>query len=174
MTLNKAEKYPFSMVLLHWMVALLMLSTLAVGWLLDDMDGLMALHRSLGITVLLLVVVRIANKLRKHRAIPPSLNAAGSLKYFAEKTTHGLLYLVMVALPLTGWLKTNAAGHSASFFGIFDLPTLVAHRPALSHLLGPIHSLLATTFAILLALHVMAALLHGFKHGKTILRRITA
>ncbi|WP_248620847.1 cytochrome b [Paludibacterium yongneupense] len=161
------------MSLLHWLVAGLMISTLIVGWLLDDNEGLMALHRSLGIAVLLAVLLRIVNRLRTRKVLPPSVNPAGSLKQRAEQAVHGLLYLCMLGVPLLGWLKTNAAGQSASFFGLFDLPVLLSHNRGLSHLLGGAHSLAATLFVVLLGMHLVGGLAHWAQHRENVLKRIT-
>lgn len=168
---DSIQKYPLSMIAFHGLVAAAMIGTLVLGWLLDDFEGLIALHKSLGLSVLLLAVLRIANRLR-HRTLPPSVNAAGSLQYIAEKSVHGLLYLSSIAVPLLGWLKSNAAGRAASFFGLFDLPTLIGKDRDLSHLLGEIHSAAATLFALLLAAHVLGALAHLVLHKQNVFKRV--
>ena len=89
-------------------------------------------------SILGLALVRFANRLRVRRRLPPSTNAAGTPAYLVEKTVHHLLYVLMFAIPLLGWLKTNAAGHVTNCFGLFSLPTLVpkSHEP-----LGPTRAL---------------------------------
>lgn len=137
------QKYPLSVSVFHGLVALAMISTLMVGYLLDDYEGLISLHRSLGITCLGLVVLRIFNRFLYWSALPPSVNPPGSILCAFEKTMHLLLYLCMLAVPLLGWLKTNAAGHAVSVFGFFDLPMLLSKNRALSPVLGGLHSLAA-------------------------------
>ena len=166
------QKYPFAVSILHGLVGLAMLSTLVIGWLLDDHEELMKLHRSLGVTVILLVILRIAVRISHRSALPRSVNQTGSLAYLAEKSVHGLLYLSMLAVPLLGWLKTNASGHAASFFGVFDLPRLMAKNPGLSHVLGGAHSLSATIFALLVGLHVAGALANLVTHKDNVFKRI--
>lgn len=167
------QKYPLSVTIFHGLVAVVMISTLTIGWLLDDADELVTLHKSLGITVLVLVVLRIANRMFHRKSLPASVNPAGSPQYFFEKGVHGLLYLSMLVVPVLGWLKTNAAGHPASFFGLFDLPTLVDKNPDWSHTLGDAHSLAATIFAVLLGVHVLGAVAHLLLHRQNLFKRIT-
>jgi cytochrome b561 len=160
------------MVLFHWLLAALMIATLLVGWQLDDNEALLGLHRSLGVLVLGLALLRLVNRVLRRAAIPPSLNPAGSLPHTAEKLVHLGLYVCMIAVPLLGWLKTNAGGHAVECFGV-TLPTLMGHNPTLSHLLGPAHSLLASGFAVLLVAHVGGAVFHMLMHKVNILRRIS-
>jgi cytochrome b561 len=166
------EKYPRALVLLHWLVAVIMIATLSLGWLLDDHEELINVHRSLGVCVLAFALLRLGVRWRLHRRMPDSVNPPGSLSRLAEKTVHTLLYFAMVGIPLLGWFKSNAAGHQLTFFGWFALPTVIGPNPQLSQRLGDMHSLAATGFAILLGAHVAAALLHGIIHRYSILKRI--
>lgn len=172
-TLQKpTTAYPLSICILHWAVALTMISTLFLGLLLDDNMELMGLHRSLGILVLLLGLARLANRLYKRRAVPASVNTAGSTAYLMEKTLHGMLYLSMLVIPLLGWLKTNAAGHSVSLFGLLDLPRLLDKQPVMSHLLGALHSFAAYGFLLLLVGHLSAVAVHWSLNRSNLLLRI--
>jgi cytochrome b561 len=78
----------------------------------------------------------------------------------------------MLAIPLLGWVKTNAAGHVASCFGLFSLPTLVPKSRELSHWLGELHSVTAYGLAALVGLHVLGALAHRVLKSENILPRI--
>ena len=161
-------RYPLSISLLHWLLALALIGNLIVGLLLDDNEGLMALHKSIGIAILVLVAVRIANRLR----LPPSINRTGTVSHFVERSVHGLLYVLMLAIPVLGWLKTNAAGHTASCFGLFTLPTLVSKNHELSHWLGELHAVTAYGLAALVGLHVLGALVHKLLKSENVLPRI--
>jgi len=129
--LDPAADQPVVLDLLHWLLTIALIGNLVIGWLLDDSEELLALHKSIGIAILGLALVRFANRLRVRCRLPPSTNAAGTPAYLAEKTVHHLLYVLMFAIPLLGWLKTNAAGHVTNCFGLFSLPTLVpkSHEP---------------------------------------------
>lgn len=163
--------YPLSMALFHWILAGLMVATLVVGWLLDDYESLMALHRSLGVLVLGLGLLRLINRALASRSIPASLNEKGSLQFWAEKLVHLGLYACMLIVPVLGWLKTNAAGHVVHVFGI-ALPVVIQKNHQLSELFGDVHSLLADGFVVLLSLHVAGVLAHRVLHKVNALPRI--
>lgn len=170
--MKKLPRYPFSVSLLHWLLAIALIGNLVVGWLLDDREDLVTLHKSIGITVLGLVLIRLANRVRMREQLPKSVNGAGTPAYIVEAVVHRLLYVLMLAVPLLGWLKTNAAGHAASCFGLFSLPTLITKSRELSHLLGQLHSLTAYGLAALIGLHVLGALAHRIFKAQNILPRI--
>lgn len=117
--MKKVTRYPLSVILLHWLVAVALIGNLFIGLMLDDHENLIALHKSIGILILGLAAVRLANRLRARHMLPRSINAVGTAARFAEKAVHHVLYVLMVAIPLLGWMKTNAAGHAARFFGFF-------------------------------------------------------
>lgn len=170
--MKRPTPYPLSIVFLHWLLAAALIGNFAIGWALDDNEGLIGLHKSIGIAILFLVAFRLLNRLRLRRQLPPSVNVPGTLAHRAERTVHALLYAAMLAIPLLGWLKTNAAGHAATFFELFSLPTLLPHNRTLSHWLGVSHSAAAYGLACLVALHVLAALAHGLAKTENVLPRI--
>lgn len=166
-------KYPKSVRLFHSLLALLMIATLVVGGQLDDNEGLMGLHKSLGIAVLLLGVLRIVNRIRAKDSMPASVNAQGSLKFMAEKAVHGLLYLSMLGLPIVGWLTSNAYGYPASFFGLFSLPTLVGKNVELAEKLGELHEFGANVFFALLVVHILGAVVHLVTAKQNVFKRMS-
>lgn len=170
--MKQVFRYPLSISLLHWLLAILLIGNLIIGWLLDDDESLLDLHESIGIAILGLVLVRLVNRLRVRHRLPPSVNAAGTPAHRVEKLVHRLLYALMFAIPLLGWLKTNAAGHVASCFGLFSLPTLIPRSHALSPWLAQLHSLTAYGLAALVGLHVLGALAHWVLEAENILPRI--
>lgn len=170
--MKPVSRHPLSVSLLHWLLAVTLLGNFAIGWLLDDHEELIALHKSLGVAVLGLALIRIVNRLRMRRRLPPSVNAKGSASYLAEKAVHHLLYLLMLAIPILGWLKTNAAGHVVTCFGLFSLPTLVHKSRELSQLFGEIHALSAYTIVALVGCHVMGAMAHSILKSENVLPRI--
>lgn len=170
--MKPTSRYPISVSLLHWLLAIALIGNLVIGWLLDDREELLALHKSIGIAILVLALIRLANRLRVRNQLPPSVNKTGTATYFVESTAHCLLYVLMLAAPLLGWLKTNAAGHAASFFGLFSLPTLLSRSHELSNWLGKLHAMTAYGLAALIGLHVLGALAHRLLRGHNILPRI--
>ncbi len=171
--MRHAFRYPLSISLLHWLLAVALICNLIIGWLLDDHEELIAVHKSIGVAILGLALLRIANRLRMRRRLPPSINVAGSPSYFAEKAVHYLLLVLMLAIPILGWLKTNAAGHVANCFGVFSLPTLVHKSRELSNLLGQLHALTAYGLALLIGVHVLAAIVHRLSNSENVLPRIS-
>lgn len=170
--MKNVTRYPLSISLLHWLLAVALIGNLIVGLLLDDNEDLVSLHKSVGIAILGLVAIRIVNRLRMRRRLPPSINPAGTLSRFVERSAHGLLYVLMLVIPVLGWMKTNAAGHTASCFGLFSLPTLVPKSHELSHWLGELHALTAYGLAALVGLHVLGALAHKLLKSENVLPRI--
>lgn len=170
--MKNSARYPFSVSLLHWLLAIALIGNLVIGWLLDDREELLPLHKSVGIAILALALTRLMNRLRVRDRLPPSVNEADTLANFVEATVHRLLYVLMIVAPLLGWLKTNAAGHAASFFGLFSLPTLLSRSRELALWLGQFHMIAAYSLAALIGLHVLGTLVHRLLTGRNILPRI--
>ena len=173
MTNPLSQKFPISVKLFHTLVAVLMIATLVIGWQLeDDNMSLMMLHKSLGIAVLVVALLRFVNRIRAKNAVPASVHSQNSLQYIVEKAVHGMLYLTMIGIPVVGWLTSNAFGYPASFFGLFNLPTLVGKNVELAETLGEMHELGANVFVALLALHVLGAIAHLVMHKQNIFKRM--
>ena len=166
------SRYPFSVSVLHWLLGIALIANFAIGWVLEDQEELLSLHRSLGSLILGLVMIRLLNRLRLNRRLPASVNATGSPAYKVEKATHFLLYALMLAVPLLGWLKTNAAGRPVDVFGLFSLPMLMPRSHELSYWLGQLHALTAYTLALLVGLHVLGALAHWVFKSENLIPRI--
>jgi cytochrome b561 len=163
------QPFPLLSRLLHWTMALLILAMLFVGVAmvssLADYHRLVAIHRPIGILLLVLVAVRLVNRLLSP---PPSLPAAmPRVLRRAAQASHWLLYALMFALPLVGWGMLSAADYPIPLVGGLHLPAILPHDRALYAVLRPLHSYLAVLlFATFLA-HLGAALTHAlvFKDG---------
>jgi len=155
--------------LLHWTMAVMVVAMLFIGIAmvgsLADYHWLVAIHRPLGILVLLLVVIRLVNRLI-HPA-PPLPPDMPPILRFAAYASHVLLYILMFALPLVGWAMLSAAGNPIVLLGTWHLPPILPHSANLYALLRPLHTVLAfALFATFLA-HLGAALAHAliFRDG---------
>jgi cytochrome b561 len=131
---------------------------------------LLARHKSVGITILALVILRLAwRAVNEHPALP------GNLKPYERtlaRLTHLALYVLLFAMPLTGWTMSSARGFPVSWFGFFTLPDLVPKSRPLYDALVMTHQTLAWFLFAVVALHVAAALKHHFVHKDDVLRRM--
>lgn len=122
-------------------------------WLID-------LHRPLGIAVLLLAVLRLANRLRHSRpALPADLPRWPIL---AAGASHGLLYALMLVMPLLGWATVSAGGYPVEMFGSVQLPAIVSPDATAYACLRDAHAWLARLLFLTVLMHVAAALYHAW------------
>ncbi len=161
---------------LHWLMALLLVGLVTLGVYMHELPlsprklQLYSWHKWAGVTVFLLVALRLAWRLG-HR--PPAL--PGTMPRFLRRVasaTHGLLYLLMFAIPLSGWLMSSAKGFQTVYFGVLPLPDLLAKDAALGDALQQLHFGLNLLFAVLVIGHAGAALKHHFIHRDDILARM--
>lgn len=169
-------RYTRTAIVLHWLVAVAMLTNVALAWSVDYVGeanerSVIDLHKSIGITVLGLALLRL---LWRAGHVPPPL--PGGLAPWERRLSHAahaLLYALMLALPLSGWLHDSAwkdaATHPLTLFHWIPWPRigLVMQQPAaareqLHELFGTAHELLADALYALVVLHVAGALKHQF------------
>lgn len=149
---------------LHWSMALMILTMLFVGIgmvaSLSLRPTLISLHRPLGIAILLLVIVRLINRLR-HR--PPPLPAdLPAVQVFAAKASHWLLYALIFAIPLVGWAMLSAGGYPVTMFNGLALPAIAPHNATLYAVLRSAHTWLALLLFATVLMHLAAALFHAW------------
>jgi cytochrome b561 len=159
----------------HWLMALAILGN---GCFALWMDGLrpslqkinmFALHKSIGLTVLALFALRLAWRMFDRR--PPD-EPAPRWQQWAAHAVHALLYVLIVAIPLTGWLFNSAHGYPLQWFKLFNLPALTAKNDELSHLAGTVHQYLFWFLLLVLVAHVGGALKHHLIDRDNVLRRM--
>ena len=149
---------------LHWTMALMILAMLFVGIgmvsTISLRPALVSLHRPLGIAILLLVIVRLWNRLRHP---PPPLPAdLPPIQVFAANASHWLLYGLMFAMPLIGWSMLSAGGYPVTMFKGFNLPLIAPHDPTVYACLRGAHTWLAFLLFATVLLHLSAALFHAW------------
>lgn len=161
---------------LHWLMAVLLVGLLALGCYMQDLPlspeklQLYSWHKWAGVTVFVLVIVRGIWRFT-HR--PPLLPASMRPPLqWAAHAGHFLLYTLMLAIPVSGWLMSSAKGFQTVWFGILPLPDLVARDRALGDLFATVHTGLNLLFIAVLAAHVGAALWHHFIHRDDVLSRM--
>ncbi len=161
---------------LHWLMAVLILGLLALGIYMSDLPlspqklEFYSWHKWAGVTVFVLVWLRLAWRVT-HRppALPETLAAPMRL---AAHAGHALLYLLMVAIPLSGWLMSSAKGFQTVWFGVLPIPDLLGRDKALGDLLQQAHQALNLLLMLTLAGHLGAALWHHFVLKDDTLRRM--
>lgn len=149
---------------LHWLTAALVFTVLALAWVMYNMPGnaptrglLFTLHKSFGFTIFALVVIRLIWRAR-HRA--PDLAAPAGMRA-AAAASHGLLYLTLLALPLSGYIMSAATGRPISLFGLVDLPGFAEKmEPTMKAAFVAHVGFLQWVLYALLLLHVGAAIWH--------------
>lgn len=170
------KKYTPTAIRLHWLMALLIALAFGVGQYMSDLElspwklKIYAWHKWLGVTIFLLLALRLLWRL-SHR--PPALPSGMSDRL--KKITgagHAALYLLMIVIPLTGWLHSSAAGVSVVYFNFIPLPNLVPKDKALSHLFETLHQGLNWAMLVLVMGHVAAALKHQLIDKDNLLARM--
>lgn len=162
---------------LHWLVAILILCAWGAVELHefyqrgDPMRGWwMALHFSLGLSILLLAALRLYYRARQQRPA----GSGGAWQQRLSALTHGALYLILLAMPLSGLSMRQLEGRDTDFFGLFTLPRLLPQNEDMAENLEFVHEdLLWTGMLVLLAIHIAAALWHHFiARDKTLARML--
>jgi cytochrome b561 len=168
-------RYPVRTRILHWLTAVLVFTMLLIGFAMVNSIGsyasLRAVHMTLGIVVLIVVVVRAANRLT-HRA-PKLPDTVGWVEHKLVVGSELALYTLLLAQPLVGWAMVSATGKPVVIFGSLTLPRIAPFNADLYFVLRQMHSLLAYTLVVVIAAHVSAVLLHALTLGDGMLSRMT-
>jgi cytochrome b561 len=157
-------RFPVFSRLLHWLMAVMVLAMLFLGigmaaTVSERYRFLVAIHRPLGLAILVLVAVRLVNRLLNPP--PPLPETIPPVERFAAKTSYVMLYALMFIMPLLGWGMLSAAPYPIVIYGSLHLPPILPHDPTLYVWLRRLHTDFAfLLFAVFLA-HLGAALMHG-------------
>ena len=172
---NTADSYGSLAKFLHWAIVLLIVPQYFLVEAAEELPNgveklqLFTWHKSLGMMVLLLALVRIGWKLA-NRGLPGPVGAPWQRK--AAAASHGLLYLLILAQPLSGWLMSSTANYPVTLFGWFQFPALIGENHELHESLEEVHELLFTLMLVVTAVHIAAALYHHFILRDSVLRRM--
>jgi cytochrome b561 len=173
---NTTDTYGALAKLLHWTIVVLIIAQYVIAEAADELpDGIEKLsvltqHKSLGMVVLILAVARIGWKLANRGTPAPVSMPAWQRK--AAAASHGLLYLLILAQPLSGWVMSSAANYPVTLFGWFQFPALVAPNHDLHEGLEELHEVLFYALAIVALLHAAAAVYHHVWMKDDTLRRM--
>jgi cytochrome b561 len=167
--------YTRTAVALHWSVAGLIFAGLFMGWTMTEMAispqrlKVYNYHKWVGVTVLALALLRLIWRLTH---VAPALPAMPRWQQLAARCGHGLLYALMIAAPVAGWIYSNASGYRVVYLGKLPLPNLVERDKELAAIWVQVHGNLAMILAVLVGMHVLAALRHHFIAKDNTLRRM--
>jgi cytochrome b561 len=169
-------RYDNAAIALHWLVALLIFAVFPLGVYMHDLPlspatlQLYSYHKWMGITVLLLAVLRVVWRFTH---TPPALpEGMPRWQKAASHGTHHLLYLLLFAVPLSGWVMSSAKGYQTVWFGVLPLPDLVGKDKVLGELLSGVHQSLNFILLALVVLHLAAVAKHTLIERDDILSRM--
>jgi cytochrome b561 len=175
-SLFSAPRYSGVAIGLHWLLAIAIVANFCVGLYMTDLAmspqrlKLFNWHKWAGITILAFSALRLLWRIT-HRP-PPLPRTMASWQVRASHTVHTLLYVFFFAVPISGWLYSNAAGFPVVVFGVIPLPDLVAKNRELSEVIKPLHGWLAFALAGAVSLHVLAAIKHQWIDRDQLLSRM--
>ena len=161
---------------LHWLMALLIIGLVPLGLYMHELPlspqklQLYSWHKWAGVTVFVLLLVRVSWRLTHQ---PPALPwHMSKTEQLAAHAGHIVLYLLMLAIPVSGWLMSSAKGIQTVWFGVLPIPDLLAKDKELGNALAELHEILSWTMVAVLVAHVGAALKHHFIDKDDVLKRM--
>ena len=154
-------RYPGTTRILHWLIAVLVLATWPLGYVIKFVKGEVSLdfyliHESLGFLILWVMLLRIGNKLIARK--PPHDGPA--IERIAAEAVHGLLYVFLIVMPVSGFLATNAHGFPLKWFGLIEVWSPIGKSPDIAWTLSAIHEWSAFILLGLFVMHIGAVLFH--------------
>jgi len=175
MTTNQ-ERYSSTAIILHWLMAILLLTLFGLGWYMvdlpkgsDERSWFFALHKSIGLTMALLALIRV---IWRFTHAPPDLpESVSQFKQRLAGLTHGLLYMAMIIQPLSGYISSSFSGYKTKIWGV-ALPHWGWKAPALNELFTDIHVASSVVLLCLVILHLSGVAIHIYEGDKHLIRRM--
>jgi cytochrome b561 len=176
---NSNDRYGLVAQLLHWSIVILIITQVVLAQraeMAEEAHTLLAqakiltTHKSVGMTILLLAILRLLWRLTN--TVPAPVAGTKAWQERLASLMHWLLYVLIFLTPVAGWLMSSAKNYPVSYFGLFTWPNLVAPDEKLFDLFKETHEVLAGTMISLAILHALAALKHHFYDKDNVLRRM--
>ena len=160
---------------LHWLIVLMIINQWVIAERAEDLTGFAKFkalnwHKWFGMTVLMLAIIRLAWRLMN--PVPDLTAETRPWERHLAKVSHFLLYLLIFAMPLSGWLMSSAKAYGVSWFNLFQFPNLVAKNDQLYEFMKDLHHTLFAVLVVVALLHVAGALKHHFVDRNHVLRRM--
>ena len=171
-----SARYTRVAIALHWLIAAAIFSTFLLGQYMTRLQlspvklKLYSYHKWIGVTIFLLVLIRLLWRLSHRPPAPPATMRAW--QHRAAVTAHFLLYVFTLAIPISGWLMSSASGFQVVYLGQIPLPDLVAKNKPLAEQLKEVHEALNWIMLGLVILHIAAALKHHLVDRDDVLQRM--
>ena len=163
---NTTERWGWVSIGIHWLSLLMVLSLVVVGFVMQELPNsptkieVYALHKSFGLTLLALTVLRLLWRLVA--GTPAPVPGTPRWQQVAAQASHGALYAILLAMPLSGWLYNSASGFPLKWFGLFSLPKLSGYDADVKAFALGMHEWLFIALAIVVSVHAAAALKHHY------------
>ncbi len=170
------QRYTGVAIALHWLIAAAILGTFLLGQYMTNLQlspaklKLYSYHKWIGVTIFLLVLVRIAWRLAHRPPLPPASMPAW--QHSAASIAHFFLYALTLAIPVSGWLMSSASGFQVVYLGVVPIPDLLAKSKDAAEQLKQLHEALNWLMVLVVAMHVAAALKHHLMDRDDVLRRM--
>ena len=172
-------KYPISMRLLHWIMSILIMFNLALGICMSNLtantpqglrSGLFGLHKSLGLCILLLVLLRIITRLSsKMPNLPQQISKRDVI---LSKIIQISIYVLMLYVPIIGYVAVSASGYGISFFNLFSLPLIIERNHYVANFTMQLHIVSAYILLCAIVLHIAGFLKHLLIEKTNLLKRM--
>ena len=170
-------RYSLSHRILHWVMALAILSSIPIGIVMGRVapsqmqNNLYDLHKSLGVLVLALALLRVFMK--KTQGVPAPASGLPLWQVKLSTSVHHALYMLMIVVPALGFVANSYYGAAIPFFCLFSIPTFTPHNEAIAGTIFTFHVYLAILFGILLVLHIGGALYHRYIRKDDVFHRMS-
>jgi cytochrome b561 len=173
---SRTDHYPATSKLLHWLIAASVLTTAPVAITMTRIaegpvqDNLYNLHKSLGVLIFILMILRVINRFVVGAPIAdPKIEPWQKV---VSAIVHTSIYVLLVAMPIAGYIANSAYGAPTPFFGLFNLPPIIGKNEALSTQLFTIHRWVGYLLIVIVLTHVSAALFHTFIRRDNVINRM--
>ena len=170
------QRYTGVAIALHWLIAVAILGTFLLGQYMTNLQlspaklKLYSYHKWIGVTIFLLVLMRIAWRLAHRPPLPPASMPAW--QHSAASIAHFFLYALTLAIPVSGWLMSSASGFQVVYLGVIPIPDLLAKSKDAAQELKQLHEALNWLMVLVVAMHVAAALKHHLMDRDDVLQRM--
>ena len=170
------QRYTGVAIALHWLIAVAILGTFLLAQYMTNLQlspaklKLYSYHKWIGVTIFLLVLMRIAWRLAHRPPLPPASMPAW--QHSAASIAHFFLYALTLAIPVSGWLMSSASGFQVVYLGVIPIPDLMAKSKDAAQELKQLHEALNWLMVVVVAMHVAAALKHHLIDRDDVMRRM--